>query len=98
VLRLVNGDNPSVDSGNVRLVTEPWSETGVTYQNRPKLGDVVGKIGRVAENQVIEIPLQMAFEGNQELSLALDPTSCDGLGYIAREGGQPPELIVEYTK
>ena len=97
-LRLYNGDNPSGDSGQVRLVTEPWSESSVTYQARPKLGDIVGKIGPVAENQVIEIPLQLALEGHQELSLALDPTSCDGLGYLSREGGKPPELVVEYVK
>ena len=97
-LRLYNGDNPSNDSGQVRLVTEPWTETGVTYQARPKLGDVVGRIGPVAENQVIEIPLQLAMQGNQELSLALDPTSCDGLGYLSREAGKPPELVVEYVK
>jgi len=97
-LRLTNGNNPSVDSGQVRLVTEPWSESSVTYQSRPKLGDIVGKIGPVAENQVVEIPLQLEFESNQELSLAIDPTSCDGLGYLSREGGKAPELIVEYVK
>ena len=97
-LRLYNRDNPSNDSGQVRLVTEPWSESGVTYQARPKLGDIVGKIGPVAENQVIEIPLQLALEASQELSLALDPTSCDGLGYLSREAGKPPELVVEYVK
>jgi hypothetical protein len=97
-LRLYNRDNPSNDSGQVRLVTEPWSESGVTYQARPKLGDIVGKIGPVAENQVIEIPLQLALEAGQELSLALDPTSCDGLGYLSREAGKPPELVVEYVK
>jgi len=97
-LRLYNGDNPSGDSGQVRLVAEPWSEKSVTYAARPKLGDVVGKIGRVAENQVVEVPLKLSLEGNQELSLAIDPTSCDGLGYISREGGQPAELVIEYVK
>ncbi len=97
-LRLYNGNNPSDDSGQVRLVAEPWSESSVTYQARPKLGDVVGKIGPVAENQVIEVPLQLALEGRQELSLAIDPTSCDGIGYLSREGGKPPELVVEYVK
>ena len=58
----------------------------------------MGKIGPVAENQVIEIPLQLALEASQELSLALDPTSCDGLGYLSREAGKPPELVVEYVK
>jgi outer membrane protein assembly factor BamB len=97
-LRLYNGNNPSVDSGHVRLVVEPWSETSVTYQARPKPGDIVGKIGPVAENQVVEVPLKLSLEGRQELSLALDPTSCDGLGYVSREGGKPPELVVEYVK
>jgi hypothetical protein len=32
------------------------------------------------------------------LSLALDPTGCDGINYVSREGGKPAELIVEYTK
>jgi hypothetical protein len=97
-LRLYNGNNPSVDSGHVRLVVEPWSETSVAYQARPKPGDIVGKIGPVAENQVVEVPLKLSLEGRQELSLALDPTSCDGLGYVSREGGKPPELVVEYVK
>jgi hypothetical protein len=58
----------------------------------------VGKIGSVAENQIIEIPLQLALEAGQELTLALDPTSCDGIGYLSREAGKPPELVVEYVK
>jgi hypothetical protein len=80
------------------VITEPWSETGVTYQARPKLGETVAKIGPVAENQIVEIPLQLSLEGRPELSLALDPTSCDGIGYISREGGKPPELVVEYVR
>lgn len=98
MLRLHNGDNPSGDSGQVCLVTEPWSEKSVTYQRRPKLGDTVAKIGSVVENQVMEIPLALSLKDRQELSLAIDPTSCDGLGYISREGGKPPELVVEYVK
>lgn len=97
-LRLYNGNNPSVDSGRVRLVAEPWSEASVTYETRPKLGAIVGTIGPVAENQVVEIPLDLTLESQQELSLALDPTNRDGLLYISREGGHAPELIVEYVK
>ncbi len=97
-LRLYSGDNPSADSGQVRLVAEPWNEKSVTYQARPKLGDVVGKIGRVAENQVVEIPLNLPLAGTQQVNLALDPTSTDGLGYLSREAGRPAELVVEYVK
>jgi hypothetical protein len=49
-------------------------------------------------NQVIEVPLRLTLESRQELSLAIDPTSCDGIGYISRDGGQPPELVIEYVK
>jgi outer membrane protein assembly factor BamB/SAM-dependent methyltransferase len=98
VLRLHNAGNPTGDSGQVRLVAGPWSENGVTYQARPKLGDVVAKIGPVTENQVVELPLEVSLEDNRELSLALDPTSCDGVNYRSREGGKPAELVVEYVK
>ncbi len=98
VLRLYNGGNPSGDSGQVRLVAEPWNEKSVTYQAQPKLGDVVAKIGPVVEDQIVELPLEVSLEDNQELSLAIDPTSCDGINYISREGGKPAELVVEYVK
>jgi hypothetical protein len=97
-LRLYNGDNPTGDSGQIRRVTDPWTERGVTYHARPKLGDVAAKIGPVAENQVVELPLDPSLAGVDELSLAIDPTSCDGVNYISREGGKPPELIVEYVE
>jgi hypothetical protein len=97
-LRLYNGDNPSGNSGQICLVAEPWSEKAVTYNARPKLGDVAGKVGPVAENQVVEIPLDLSLQGVKELSLAIDPTSCDGINYISREGGKPAELIVEYVE
>ena len=64
----------------------------------PKLGDVVAEVGPVAENQVVELPLDLSLKDVDELSLAIDPTSCDGLHYISREGGKPAELIVEYVE
>ena len=97
-LRLYNGDNPSGDSGQICLVSEPWSEKGVTYSARPKLGAVAAKVGPVAENQIVEVPLDLSLEGVDVLSLAIDPTSCDGINYISREGGKPAELIVEYVE
>jgi hypothetical protein len=98
MLRLFNAGNPTGNSGQVRLVTEPWSEKTVTYNARPQLGGVVAQIGPVTENQVVELPLELSLQGSQELSLAIDPTGCDGVNYISREGGKPAELVVEYVK
>ena len=97
-LRLYNAGNPTGNSGQVRLVTDPWSEKTVTYNARPNLGDIVAQIGPVTENQVVELPLKLSLESNQELNLALDPTGNDGVNYISREGGKPAELVVEYVK
>ena len=98
MLRLYNAGNPTGDSGQVRLVDSPWSEQDLTYQTRPELGKVVAKIGPVAENQVLEIPLDFVPEDNQEVNLAIDPTGCDGVNYISREGAKPAELVIEYIK
>ncbi len=98
MLRLYNAGNPTGDSGQIRVVTEPWTEKSVTYNARPKLGDVVAKIGPVTENQVVELPLKLSLEAGKEMSLAIDPTGCDGVNYISREGGKPAELVVEYVR
>jgi hypothetical protein len=98
MLRLYNAGNPTGNSGQIRLVKEPWAEKQVTYDKQPELGDVLAKIGPVAENQVVELPLDVELKGNQEVSLAIDPTGCDGVNYISREGGKPAEFVVEYVK
>jgi len=67
----------------------------VTYKTRPKTGAELAKIGRVTEHQVVEIPLKLDLTGRQEISLVIDPLSCDGIDYGSREGGKPAELIVE---
>jgi outer membrane protein assembly factor BamB len=98
MLRLYNAGNPTGNSGQVRLVTDPWSEKAVTYNARPNLGKILAQIGPVTENQIVELPLKLSLKNSQELSLAIDPTGCDGVNYISREGGQPAELVVEYVK
>ena len=98
MLRLYNAGNPTGDSGHICLVTSPWSERKTTYNTRPELGKELAKIGPVVENQVVELPLQIDLSGMKEISLAIDPTGCDGVNYISREGGKPAELVVEYEK
>lgn len=95
-LRLAASNNPSGDAGRICLVEGPWSEDTLTYTNRPALGRELVRLGKVEENEVIERTLEVDLPGQAELSLAIDPTSCDGLDFQSREGAHPPELIVEY--
>lgn len=95
-LRLHNAGNPTNDSGRVRLVDGPWEETTITYDHRPQPAADIGRLGRVSEHETVECPLKVDLAGRRELSLVIDPTSTDGVDYLTRESGQPPELLVEY--
>jgi len=98
-LRLYNAGNPTGHSGRVCLLAEPWSEKKITYNNRPKPGTELVRIGPVKSKQVVELTLNPAvLEGKKELSLVIDPINCDGVDYIAREAGKPAELVVEYQR
>jgi hypothetical protein len=96
MLRIHNAGNPTDDSGRVRLVTGPWTETKLTYQSRPAPGEELARLGRVASRQAVECPLKIDLASRAELSLAIDPVNCDGVDYVSREGGQPAELVIEY--
>ena len=95
-LRLVNAGNATGDAGRICLVESPWEELKVTYQTRPKLGPELAKIGPMVENQAVERELVGDIPQKGEFSVAIDPTSTDGVDYLSRESGRPAELIVEY--
>ncbi|MFH1268357.1 MAG: hypothetical protein ABIK89_21770, partial [Planctomycetota bacterium] len=63
---------------------------------RPEPTRELARLGRVAERQIVECPLDVDLAGMTELSLLIDPTGCDGVDYLSREANQPAELIVEY--
>jgi len=94
-LRIHNAGNPTGKSGDVCLVSEPWTEKAITYATRPKPGDVLGSIGPVTENQVVLLPLKIDLAGKAELSLVIEPTGCDGVDYLSRESGKGPELVLD---
>jgi hypothetical protein len=94
--RIRNAGNPSGDCGRLCLVSGPWSEKEITYANRPACGAEVARLGAAAENQLIERPLKLDLRGRTELSLAIDPTSNDGVDFHSRESGSPPDLVIDY--
>lgn len=95
-LRIVNAGNPTGDAGRLCLAEGTWQEAKLTYANRPQIGRELAKLGRLAENQVLELQLPADSIQNGELTLAIDPTSTDGVDFLARESGTPPQLVVEY--
>jgi hypothetical protein len=95
--RITNAGNPSGDAGRVCLVESPWQEKEVTYANRPPLGQELARLGAVVEHQTVECALKFVPPRSGTLSLAIDPTSTDGIDYLSRESGRPAELVIEYN-
>ncbi len=84
-------------AGRICIVAEPWDEHKITYTNRPKPGKEVATVGRVERGAWVVRPLDVELSGKMELSLVLEPTTTDAANYLSREGGSPPELVVEYV-
>jgi hypothetical protein len=94
----------AADSGTLQiygLEALGWLENTVSYNTRPGLGDVLGSItldgvsGNYQELDVGEYVAQEAASGAVGFS-AVNETSAL-LRLYAREGSEPPELVVTYT-
>ncbi|MGH8899402.1 MAG: DUF7594 domain-containing protein [Egibacteraceae bacterium] len=93
-LRLFVAD-PSPDGGSAFQVTNTsWTETGITYSNRPPLvGSALGSTSANTANTTVEIPLG-SITGNGTYSWALKTSSTNSVYYSSREGANRPQLVV----
>jgi hypothetical protein len=103
-LQLNSAANGSTGKQNVKVVaTDTWSETGITFNNRPAMGTTsIGTLGPTATNTGYSVPLTvtgLAGELGQQLSLGLDSSSSDGLIINSREAGSTlaPKLVLTLT-
>lgn len=73
-----------------------WSESGLTYENRPALGATeLGRLGPTVTNTTYTVPLEApALEADLggPLTLGLDTTHTDGVDLGTREAGWPTTL------
>jgi len=95
----------------IRRTTGIWSETGVTWNNKPVVSDLNSNVshhdylgGTETEIYPVAAMLQDAVnEGKTELGLMIQDnveyaTSLNYLEYYAKERGSPPQLVVTYTE
>ncbi|MDT0193836.1 DNRLRE domain-containing protein [Arthrobacter sp. AB6] len=100
-LQLRSAGNGSTGSQNVKLVgNDSWSETGITYSNKPPLGTTIGTlVGPTTTNTNYSVSLNAAAvngELGQQLSLGMDTSSNDGLDLNSRDAGSTaaPKLVL----
>ncbi|YCH14876.1 Ig-like domain-containing protein [Arthrobacter sp. D1-17] len=99
-LQLRSAGSGSTGTQNIKLVTtDTWTETGITYNNRPALGTSIGRLGPTTTNTNYTVPLTatgLAGELGQQLSLGMDANSSDGLDLNSKEAGSTaiPKLVL----
>ena len=85
----------TVDGPTVYATTNDWTETGITGNTRPALTssglDDSGAIARVSGPNTM---LRPSITGDGTYSFAFIPTSTDAVSFSAREGSQPPQLVL----
>lgn len=94
----------TADTVNVVPVTGDWSESAVTFANRPALGSgTLGSLSGASDgNTGYDIPLSTSGVGGSvgsTLDVALTSPGTDSLWLWAREnGGTGPRLILTFGK
>jgi hypothetical protein len=72
-----------------------WSETGVTWNNKPAHGaSPTDNKGAVSKDAWVEYDVTPLVTGNGPVSFVLIADSSDGLDVFSREGTKPPQLVV----
>jgi hypothetical protein len=99
-LQLRSAGSGSTGTQNVKVASDAWSETGITYNSgRPTLGASIGTLGPTTTNTTYNVSLTASAlngELGQELSLGLDSSSSDGLDLNSKEAGSTaaPKLVL----
>lgn len=90
--------NPTVDGPEVASTGASWSETGLTWDNRPAAGPVLADTGAVERNAWLEYDVSAAVDAPGGHGFVLVPEVSDGIAIATKEhpGGQAARLVVGY--
>ena len=81
--------------GLVFPTSSTWSETGITWANKPAAtGGQIASLGAVEAGAWVEVDVTAAVTGTGPRSFLVTSTSTNSALYTSREGTQRPELVV----
>ena len=100
-LRLYDTDNATADGPAAYGTSASWTETGITWSNRPaRTSGPVDDRGAIAIGATAEWDVTPLVNGNGALGVVLAATSNDGANFASRENttsSRRPQLIVTYS-
>jgi fibronectin type 3 domain-containing protein len=95
-LRLFVTDSTSNGPAIYGVADTTWSETGLTWNNKPARGTTAtDNKGAVSSGTWVEYNVTPLVTGNGAVSFALIGDSSNGLDVYSRQGTQPPQLVVK---
>ncbi len=95
VVRVYASTNGSTNGPALVGTETSWTETGLTWNNRPaQTTSELGNIGDIGTDVWVEYNVTSQVAGDGTYSFALVADSNDGLTFASREGGQAAELVI----
>jgi hypothetical protein len=90
--------NGSVNGPAVYGTSSAWTETGLTWNNRPPATTgALANAGAFGANIWVEYNLTAHVTGNGTYDFVLLADSTDGATFYSREGSSPPQLVLTLT-
>jgi hypothetical protein len=74
-----------------------WSETTITWANKPAVGPLVGSGTSASLGTWVEFDLGASIVEDGTYSFVLKDGSSDAAWYSSKEGSTPPQLLVSFS-
>jgi hypothetical protein len=81
-----------------QVADNSWVEPGLTYSNHPAVGATIGTAVNFTANTWTSVDATTYVKGNGTFSVEMNATSTSLKQYTSKEGANPPQLVVEYTR
>ncbi|MEP7133750.1 MAG: right-handed parallel beta-helix repeat-containing protein [Chloroflexota bacterium] len=94
----VYSTSSTVDGPTIYATNTNWTETGITWANRPaRTSSGLDDKAAISTGVWLAYNVLPVITGDGTYSFALVPTSTDSVSFSSRQGTQPPQLVIVST-
>ena len=88
--------NPSTSSGSVYKVSNSWTQSGITWNNAPRVAGAprLAQLGLTKTGTWIEITVTSAVKGNGTFTFRISGGNADEVQFGSRESSHDPVLVI----
>ena len=96
-LRVYLTSNNSANGPAVYRTANTWTETGITWNNRPaRTGGALDNRGAISRNTWVEYNVAAVVAGNGTYDFVLVGDSNDEIRFSSRQGSNAPQLVITF--